>query len=502
MIVGLVVTPYIVLKIGIEQYGLFVLVEVVVSFLSLFDISGINTSFVKYIAEYNAKRDSNRLNQIVSLGFVYYTVFWLIICILAYCLKVPILSFFKISPNLMHQASFVFDGMLIIAVLQGSLSIFRSILIGLQRMDVTNGISVISSILYGLTTFIVLALNYGLVGIVINSIVLAFLRMAAQTIIACKTTEWLRFKVRNLNREMFMMTLGYGVRLQVANFAELATMQASKFILGHFLSLKFVGYYELGSKIASVARSFAVQLLPSLFPAASELDALHDKQGIRMLYYRGGKYMGLVAFPAFLFVFSQAYTMISLWMGNKGYDYSILTVQFLCVGYLASVITGIACGIARGMGKPELEMRSSLIVAALTVSLSTLLVIKIGFLGALIGTSVSIICGSIYLIVVFHRLTKLPFFCFDIVKAYGMPLLASILGSVALFLVGDMMPVSQGNLSLRYWAFFCLAVRGVIFLTVYVSTLLALRCFDQYDRTFFGQIGQVFLSMTFKRPLK
>ncbi len=499
MIIGFFITPYIVFKIGIEQYGLFVLIEVVISFLSLFDISGINTSFVKYIAEYNAKNDEKRLNQIVSLGFAYYTVFWLVVCVLALFFKPMILSLFKIPATLAPQASFVYMGMLVIALVQGSLAIFRSILIGMQRLDVANGVGFGGSILYGLSTFVVLALHYGLEGIVINSMALAVIRMTAQTILAFKTTKWLRFSVWNLNGEMFMRTLGFGVRLQIAIFSELATLHASKFILGHFLSLKFVGFYELGSKIVNVAKSFAVQLLPSLFPAASELNALSDQEGTRRLYYRGGKYVALVAFPSFLFVLGQARIMIALWMGRNDYDYSVMTIEFLCIGFLVNVITGVACSILRGMGKPQYEMRSSLIVVVMNISISTVLVIRMRFIGALIGTTVSILCGSFYLIGAFHRLTKLPFLCPDMMKAYGMPLLGAVAGCCALLFFDYFVSVSPTAWSLRMWALASLAMRGILFLGVYGGSLWAMKCFDRYDRDFFRRIFEVTRSMTFGR---
>ncbi len=74
VLVGLFLTPYILRHIGLERYAIWSFVGVITGYFSLFDF-GIGLSFVNYISEFFAKKEYEKINQILSTGFVFYTVF-------------------------------------------------------------------------------------------------------------------------------------------------------------------------------------------------------------------------------------------------------------------------------------------------------------------------------------------------------------------------------------------------------------------------------------------
>ena len=62
--------PFIILHVGVEDYGLYLLVGAFVGYFGLLDL-GVGTSLVKYIAEYNAKGDKERINKMVNSTFAF-----------------------------------------------------------------------------------------------------------------------------------------------------------------------------------------------------------------------------------------------------------------------------------------------------------------------------------------------------------------------------------------------------------------------------------------------
>jgi len=50
LIVSLLLIPFIINKLGTQLFGIWILLEVLISFLSLLDFSGIGGAFVKYIS--------------------------------------------------------------------------------------------------------------------------------------------------------------------------------------------------------------------------------------------------------------------------------------------------------------------------------------------------------------------------------------------------------------------------------------------------------------------
>ncbi|MDP3786627.1 MAG: MATE family efflux transporter, partial [Candidatus Omnitrophota bacterium] len=102
ILVALFLTPYIIHHIGIERFGILAIVGAITGYFGLFDF-GIGTSFVKYIAEFYAKKEYKKINQVVNTGFIFYSVFAILIIILAFFIINPILTLFKIPAHLYDE---------------------------------------------------------------------------------------------------------------------------------------------------------------------------------------------------------------------------------------------------------------------------------------------------------------------------------------------------------------------------------------------------------------
>jgi O-antigen/teichoic acid export membrane protein len=130
LLISLILIPFIIHKIGVELFGVWVLLEVIVTYLSLLDFTGIGGAFVKYIAEYHTKKDFKKCSQVINLGWTYYTVFWIIMAFLIFLLREPILRLFNFPPDIFNTISLVFIGVLLISFIRGSFAVFRSVLLG------------------------------------------------------------------------------------------------------------------------------------------------------------------------------------------------------------------------------------------------------------------------------------------------------------------------------------------------------------------------------------
>ncbi len=73
ILISLLLTPYIVSKLGIGRFGIWAIVSILIGYFGLVDF-GVGTSYVKYIAEYHTKKDYQTINKIVNTGFVFYLV--------------------------------------------------------------------------------------------------------------------------------------------------------------------------------------------------------------------------------------------------------------------------------------------------------------------------------------------------------------------------------------------------------------------------------------------
>ncbi|MCJ7580980.1 MAG: oligosaccharide flippase family protein [Candidatus Aminicenantes bacterium] len=482
LIVSILLTAFIIHKLGIELFGIWILLEVMISFLSLLDFTGIGGAFVKYISEYHAKKDYENCSRVINLGWAYYTFFWIIVACFVLIFKKNILSLFDFPANSTSSLSFVFMGILLISFIRGSFAVFRSVLLGLQRMDITNSISILTSLVNAVGIIIFLNLGFELKGLVISGLITAFLTSVLQTIFAFRILPQMKFRPFSFDKIIFKKTFAYGVNIRIASIAELINTQIDKILLGLFLNTSFVGFYELGAKIAKIARSFPEQLLPAILPASSELSALDDKDNLQKLYFRGSKSICLLAFPIVFFIISNASFILVFWLGNTDFQQSALALQILSIGYTFVLLVSMGRLIARGMGIPKYEMRSSVLMAVLNIILSVVLIIKLGFIGALLGTTISGFLGSIYFIYMFHRYIKESLFSM-IRKIYFHPLIFCAISTAASlsinYLLKEFLLKDPSN---RIEALYFLLINGIVFLGIYILFLYKSRYIDKYDR--------------------
>ncbi|MFO7870635.1 MAG: oligosaccharide flippase family protein [Kiritimatiellia bacterium] len=486
LIVSLLLTPYIIAKLGLEQYGIFALVGVLISFCSLLDVVGTGRAFVKYVAEFSAREEHSRINELVSLGFSYYFIFWCTVSGIVYLLRNPILALFKFPPELHDDILFVLCAILLVAMIRASFAVFRSVLLGLQRLDVANSMKAIISVLYGAGAVVFLSLGFGLRGLAMNGVIMAALAGLSQMICCYRLAPWLRFRLFSFSKETVRFCFGFGIRIQIAQVSEIVSSHVDKLLLGHFVGMIPVAGYTLGAKIANIGRSVPGQLLPAIVPAASHLEAIADKRRLHELYCRGSKYLAAIALPLTVFMVIEAPAILQLWLGTYASPSAVLALQVLPVAYTAGLLVSMARLVARGMGIPQFEMRSALIIAVVNIVLSTVLIIKFGFVGALIGTTCAAVIGSVYFLFAFHSFMGRSFIKQIGSKVYPVLILACVTAGLACWGLGILLPDDWTVAEIGRWqAFKTLALSGITFAVVFGAIVAALRYFDEYDRTVF-----------------
>ncbi len=476
ILVALFLTPYVIHHIGIERFGIWAIVGAVTGYFGLFDF-GIGTSFVKYIAEFYANKEFKKINEVVNTGFVFYSMFAIIIIALAFIFIKPLLSFFKIPPYLYSETVFVFLAGVILFGISNVLSAFVVIQPGLQRMDITNKVAIVLSIPTIAGTFFFLEKGYGLPGLMINNIIMFVISGVINIVISFKILPELRFNPFLQNKKMFKKLFTFGYKLQIVKMSSFAGSQTDKLLITYFLSLGSVTFYYLGNTIVEKAKDVSLLITSALLPAISELDAGRKMDKIALLYFRSIKYVTLIALPLIFFLFTDARLIILTWM-NQDFEKAVLALQILSVGIFTNILTGPAAVTVQGIGKPEYNMRVSLLHLFLNLFLSITLIIKFGFVGVLIGTSLSCFLTGGYFIFLVNRLLKIS--SVEFCKIILQPLLACLLAAFFIHLLN--IPFAPSGLAVDRLANLGILVRnGLAFGVIIIAILWVTRYFNEED---------------------
>ena len=276
----------------------------------------------------------------------------------------------------------------------------RGLLEGLQRYDITSKITFSISTLRAILLVAVALAGGRLRELVLVEVAMAALDFAASALAARSRVPGFRFFPRP-DRAALRELFSFGLKLEIAHAAHLVTMHLDKLLLTAFLGLEAVAYYDLGAKVAGVMRGLPLLLVSATLPVAATLDAAGKSERLWSFYERGTLALAWTGVPLFLWAAIGAGPLLFAWAGVVAIE-AQLTVWILCAGMFVNVYSGMANSVAIGIGKPELEMRRSLIAGALNILLSCGLIMWLGFPGAPLGTALALIAGTFYLMASLH----------------------------------------------------------------------------------------------------
>jgi len=400
-------TPFIISKIGTTGFGIWALVAALVSYVGLMDL-GVGLALVKLVAEHAARSDRPGINKLVNTAFVTYTSLGTM-CLAIYWVAQDwvIANLFRVEPQWADDARFALSGMLLIFVFNLSFSVFTSVLNGLQRMDLTNLLLLTNSLSTALGIVLVLEWGYGLRGMVAVNALVSITSMGLSWVMVQQQMPSFRLAPWLFRWQEVPKILGFSLQLQVVGLATLIHAQLDKLILGFLLGAHYVAYYEIAARIINQLRTIPVTLLFPILPAASEIHAMQQRRVLEELYFRAFKYMTLVSLPAFAFIAIFAQPLIKLWLG-PGYELAALALQVLAVANFVNMLTTPGFLISSGVGRPRYAVYSSVVGIVLNLVLSIILARLLGFAGALIGTATSLVLASAFFVIIFHWREVIP----------------------------------------------------------------------------------------------
>lgn len=195
----LLVVPFMLGKLGDERFGVWAIVALFTSYTQLADF-GMGLALTKYVAEFAAQKQWQRLDMALNTVFFFYLVVGLSLATLVLLGRhflaglVP-----QISPALTQEIATVIGIAALTFAVNLTLGAFNSTLQGLQRMDLTNLTALANGIGLYLGIVVVLALGGGLVGMAVLSLVLAVASGAFNGVMTQRLAPGLRLRWRTFD---------------------------------------------------------------------------------------------------------------------------------------------------------------------------------------------------------------------------------------------------------------------------------------------------------------
>lgn len=404
LIIGFILMPFIVHHIGINAFGIWILVSAITGYFGLLDL-GVGISLVKYVAEYHAKEDSEKINESINTTFFIFLGMGLIASTGLFIFgKFFITSVFNIPPDLFWEAKTITYIVAATTLVGFPLRIFGSTLEGLQRYEITALVRISVSTFNAILIIIFLSMGYGIVTLVLINSSTSFIGWVLTIYYTKKVLPFVRIKFSYLHKSMLRTLLGFSSVMFIMSICSVLIYETDRVVIGIFLTVGTITYYEATLRMHALVRQVHGLMGSAIMPAASELDATNKNASMQELLLKGSKYTVAVVLPVTIALLIMAKPFLVYWMGPD-FGSVALVAQVFIFYWLVNANTGIPGAILVGTNKIRLILWYTISVTIANLILSIILVQKIGLIGVVLGTTIPyIICFPIFMYFVFKIL--------------------------------------------------------------------------------------------------
>lgn len=391
---SLVLSPVLFWSLGAQTYGLWTVIWAFSGSLALADLR-LNAAMTPLIAAAHKANDNLRLVRLVNSGLLFYSLLALVIFGAVFLvLQSPLLQ--RLIPEAVRpSAGFVLPAATAVFALTTMLTMSTGILNGLQRYDVTATIKMIAGVLRAILLVAVALLGGSLQDLVLVEVGITVTHFLCSWVAVVRFVPSYRLSVLP-DKGILKELVAFGSRLQVGHVAHLVAMHFDKLILAALLGLPAVAFYDLGAKIVGIARTLPPLLVSATMPIASALHVADKKTELWIFFRDGTQVLAWVGLPVFLWACVGAEPLLIAWVGVAAEE-SQVTLWLLSVGFFIKAYSEMGYSVVLGIGRPDVEMKRSLVAGVLNAVLSAGLIQWIGFAGAPLGTSLALAVAAVML---------------------------------------------------------------------------------------------------------
>lgn len=407
---GFIYTPWMISKIGDNNYALYSMVISLINFF-LMDF-GLSTAVQRYVAKYAAE---NRVEEIQDLLGIVFKLYLAIMACVVVILAGVYFSIDRLYTNLDPESLKVFKNLFLIfaayCVINFPFTPLNGILNGLEQFKITKLCDLLSRILIVILMVLCLYKGGNVYSLVIVNAGVGLLFVAIKLILLITR---LHIKVNFLyqSREMTLKVLNFSLWVTVYGIANRLAVTVTPQVLGLFSNTKQVTIYSLASMIEGNAYSLITVLGALFLPEVSRILSRENyKDHLQALTIKIGRVQGFIGYLAVVGFVAIGNSFVLAWMG-QGYEAIYMCTLLILLPNVIIDTQTIASTALDADNKVKYRALLCVGQAVVSIGMSSLLAPTFGAIGACIGLFCSYILKLIGLNILYMKIFKLNIFDF------------------------------------------------------------------------------------------
>jgi O-antigen/teichoic acid export membrane protein len=409
LLVAFFLAPFLIHKLGDAQYGLWIFIESLLAYLTLFDL-GLAASLVRFLARYEAQGEITLRNRLVNTALAFYAGLGGGAFLIG-ALAIPWFTLRVTHQEPLPQNEMIFFGILMACNLGLTLplSVFPSILDGLGRFGLKSIVRIVVLTLKTLAILICMETQPSLLGL---GIILFCANLLEHAIIAGVCSVLLRdlkFSRALIHRETFQQIKGYSLNAFVLMLAGRASVQTGPILVGLFLSAPEVTFFGIAWRLSEFAKALPRSATNTLTTAFSRFDAQRNLAESQRLFLNASRLALWVILPIQLGLFFQGPSFLETWLGSPTHAQQVYPSLVILSSVLTLLIAqSVAARVLYGAGQLRWFARWACVEAIINLTLGIVLAPRYGIKGVAWGMIIPNLFMNVWVIREAIRLLGIP----------------------------------------------------------------------------------------------
>jgi O-antigen/teichoic acid export membrane protein len=385
IVVGLVLTPFLIHRIGLQAYGVWALaltLSFAGGYASLSEL-GIEGATVRYVAEASADGDLPALNRAVCTSLAVFCAVAIVLAPAAVVLAPPLVHLFGVPPRLHGAAVACFAVVGAQLVFEIPARAFVAVVEGTQQYVAYQFVELGRALLQVALYVLAVLQGWGIVGLAGALAASSFVALIAYWALAHRAVAGLRASPLRASRTELSRIVRFGGGVFSLRLVSTVYHQMDRAIVGVALGPRPVGLYEIANKVALGAGGIGSVTASAVVPASASLR--REAAVLRDMFVRGSCYAMAVALPVEVAAFIFAKPLLLSWIGPAAAPAVGAVRLFAAYGVLQST-NNVASTMIYGVGRIRLPLAVNTAATLLNLGLSIALVRPLGFSGVIVGT--------------------------------------------------------------------------------------------------------------------
>jgi O-antigen/teichoic acid export membrane protein len=396
VLVGIVLSPYILHRLGDAAFGIWILIFSLTGYYGLFDL-GIRSSIIRYVSKAIATGDMDSAARVINTSLFSYSCIGTFTFLITLLISAYVDVIFKrsISGEFHSTARWLLLMVGAGVSLGFPLGVAGGVLEGLQKFYVLNWTNVASTLTRAFFIVVALRHGYGLLMVAFITVAMPVLTSLLRTAVAWGSLP-VRLGFRYIDRSTLREMGTYGGTTLIIIISARLRFKSDSIIIGAFLPAAAITYFNIGSRIVDYAGEVVEGLAQVFVPMSSHSDARGDIDRLRKIFVAGNRFCAFTILPISALLIILGKSIIALWVGSRYVAQSYPVLLILLLPTTLMFAQAASPRVLFGMSKHRTWAVTTVVEGVSNVLLSILLVRPYGIIGDAVGTALPLSATMVF----------------------------------------------------------------------------------------------------------